>query len=143
MDKRKTQNMKRYCGILVVLSIVSIHVFAQKDKTIVTKDAGTVLGILNKETGIYIYKGVPFAKPPIGDLRWTAPQPAEHWSGVKKCDHFGASAPQGKPVPFSMYTSEFLIPAEPIDEDCLYLNIGTKSLKGRSINPGIVWILGG
>ena len=126
-----------------MLSVCSTLVFAQKDKTIVTTEAGIVSGILHKETGIYIYKGLPFAKPPVGDLRWRAPQPAEHWTGVKKCDRFGASAPQGKPVPFSMYTSEFLIPAEPIDEDCLYLNIWTRSLKSRNKKPVIVWIHGG
>ena len=135
--------MMKYCRILLVLSIASTDAFAQQDNTVVRTEAGMVSGRLHQESGIYVYKGVPFAKPPIADLRWKSPEPAEHWTGIKKCESFGASAPQSKPAPFMMYTSEFLIPAEPIDEDCLYLNIWTKSLGSRDKKPVIVWIHGG
>jgi para-nitrobenzyl esterase len=134
--------MKRYFCFLLSVALVS-NIFSQKNNTVVKTDAGSVSGILNKESNIYIYKGIPFAAPPIAALRWKAPQPVTPWTGVKKCEAFGPSAPQGKPVPFSMYTSEFLIPEDPINEDCLYLNVWTSSIKSTAKKPVIVWIHGG
>ncbi|MBI1782757.1 MAG: carboxylesterase family protein [Sphingobacteriales bacterium] len=134
--------MKRFFSLLFLLVVVS-NVFSQKDNTVVKTNTGLISGIQNKESNIYIYKGIPFAAPPVAALRWKTPQPVTPWTGIKKCETFGASAPQGKPVPFSMYTSEFLIPEEPINEDCLYLNVWTSSIKSTSKKPVIVWIHGG
>ncbi len=109
---------------------------------LVKTDAGIVSGTTNKNGDIHIFKGIPFAAPPVGDLRWKAPQPVQPWAGVRKCEVFGPSPMQNKPAPFSMWTEEFLIPKEPISEDCLYLNVwtGAKSSKKR---PVLVWIYGG
>ncbi len=111
--------------------------------TIARTDAGTVSGVKNSTGDITSFKGIPFAAPPVGDLRWKAPQPAKHWEGVKKCDAFGPSPMQGAPKPFMVYTSEFLIPEKPISEDCLYLNVWTGAKNTKEKRPVFVWIYGG
>ncbi|HTB26375.1 MAG TPA: carboxylesterase family protein, partial [Puia sp.] len=63
-------------------------------------ETGLINGFYNENTGVTAYKGIPFAAPPVGDLRWKAPQPAIPWKGVKPCLTFGPSPMQPKPVPF-------------------------------------------
>jgi para-nitrobenzyl esterase len=106
-------------------------------------DAGEVSGIRNATGEITAFKGIPFAAPPVGNLRWKAPQPAKHWNGVRKCDAFGPSPMQAKPTPFMVYTSEFLIPEKPISEDCLYLNVWTGAKSKIEKRPVFLWIYGG
>jgi para-nitrobenzyl esterase len=106
-------------------------------------DAGTVSGVKNSAGDVTAFKGIPFAAPPTGELRWKAPRPAKHWSGVKKCDAFGPSPMQEKPEPFMVYTSEFLIPEKPISEDCLYLNVWTNAKSKADKKAVFVWIYGG
>ena len=76
--------------------------FAQTDFDVVKTAAGAVSGTVNTDGDIHIFKGIPFAAPPVGDLRWKAPQPVQSWSGVKKCDAFSPSPMQAPPAPFSM-----------------------------------------
>jgi para-nitrobenzyl esterase len=104
-------------------------------------EAGLVSGVQSGD--VMAFKGIPFAAPPTGNLRWKAPQPAKYWDGVRKCVAFGPSPMQGKPVPFMVYTSEFLIPQEPISEDCLYLNVWTNAKTKEDKKPVFVWIYGG
>jgi len=108
----------------------------------VATEAGLVSGIKNETTGVTAYKGIPFAAPPIGELRWKKPQPTTPWKGVRICADFGPSPMQVKPVPFLVYTKEFLIPEKPVSEDCLYLNVWTRAAKGDK-RPVFVWIYGG
>jgi len=103
---------------------------------------GLISGVRSATSSVVAFKGVPFAAPPVGELRWKAPQPVRPWAGVKRCDAFGPSPMQAKPVPFMVYTSEFLIPDKPISEDCLYLNVWTKARQGAK-KPVFVWIYGG
>ncbi|MDB5022516.1 MAG: carboxylesterase family protein [Mucilaginibacter sp.] len=111
--------------------------------SVVKTDAGLVSGVENSSGDVTAYKGIPFAAPPVGNLRWKAPQPVARWDGVKKCDAFGPSPMQSKPVPFMVYTSEFLIPEQPISEDCLYLNVWTNAKTKADKKPVFVWIYGG
>ncbi len=74
-------------------------------------EQGIVQGTI--EDGLRVFKGIPFAKPPIGDLRWKAPQPAEKWEGVKQTTKFAPVPMQGGNPPSGK------------SEDCLYLNIWT------------------
>jgi para-nitrobenzyl esterase len=106
-------------------------------------EGGLISGITNTDGDIHIFKGIPFAAPPVGQLRWKAPQPAQPWTGVKMCDKFSASPMQASPAPFSMWTEEFLIPKEPISEDCLYLNVWTGASSEKDKRPVLVWIYGG
>jgi para-nitrobenzyl esterase len=108
----------------------------------VMTESGLVSGVQSESGIVTAYKGIPYAAPPLGDQRWKAPQPAIPWQGIRKCDVFGPSPMQPKPIPFMVYTSEFLIPENPISEDCLYLNIWTGAKKGNR-RPVFVWIYGG
>lgn len=106
-------------------------------------EGGLISGIKSQDGEITILKGIPFAPPPVGKLRWKAPQPVRPWAGVKNCDAFGPSPMQAKPAPFSMWSEEFLIPREPISEDCLYLNVWTGAKSVKEKRPVLVWIYGG
>ncbi|MFT4031241.1 MAG: carboxylesterase family protein [Siphonobacter sp.] len=129
--------MKKILSCLVFLySCLSAD--AQKP---VAVDGGLISGI--NQHGIQIFKGIPFAAAPVGKLRWKAPQALVPWSGVRACEAFGPSPMQASPVPFSMWSAEFLIPKEPISEDCLYLNVWSGAKSSREKRPVLVWIYGG
>ena len=132
------------CLLLSVMLLYCTLANAQKtDLAIVKTDAGLVSGSTNVAGGIHIFKGIPFAAPPVGDLRWKAPQPVRPWEGVKQCTTFSASPMQPKPGEFGVYTREFLIPSEPISEDCLYLNVWTGARSSTEKRPVLVYIYGG
>ena len=107
---------------------------------IIKTNKGSVKGFTKDKLQIFL--GIPFAKPPVGDLRWKAPKPMEAWTGIKECTQFSASPFQNDPTPFAFWSSEFLIPKSPISEDCLYLNVWTK-LKTTKPKPVLVYIYGG
>jgi len=113
-----------------------------KNDDTISIEGGKISGIKSTASDVVAFKGIPFAAPPVGELRWKAPQPVVPWSGVKQCDAFGSSPMQGTPRPFMVYTSEFLIPEQPISEDCLYLNVWTNAHKGAK-HPVFLWIYGG
>ncbi|GAB4002704.1 carboxylesterase family protein [Spirosoma daeguense] len=106
-------------------------------------EGGLISGTSNKTGDIQIFKGIPFAAPPVGPLRWQAPQPVKPWTGVRKCATFGASPMQGNPAPFGPWSAEYLIPKEPISEDCLYLNVWSGAKSASEKRPVLVWIYGG
>lgn len=133
---------------LLILAFISVMGFGSfipptADLSTVKTEAGLVSGTKNTEGNIQIFRGIPFAAPPLEELRWKAPQPVKPWTGVKKCDSFGPSPMQAKPAPFSMWSEEFLIPAAPISEDCLYLNVWTGAKSSAEKRPVMVWIYGG
>jgi para-nitrobenzyl esterase len=129
-------------GISVLLfSFIRLNDSGNKEN-IIQIETGLISGIKSEASDVFSFKGIPFAAPPVGGLRWKAPQPVIPWKGVKKCDAFAPSPMQPKPVPFMVYTTEFLIPEKPISEDCLYLNVWTKAQKGEK-KPVFVWIYGG
>jgi para-nitrobenzyl esterase len=105
--------------------------------------AGLVMGTTNPDGDVRVFKGIPFAAPPVGALRWKAPQPVPPWTGVRTCTAFGPSPVQNDPAPFSMWTQEYLIPKAPIDEDCLHLNVWTGARAASEKQPVLVWIYGG
>lgn len=132
----------KHCILFVFCHIIFGLVIAQP-KNVVGIESGEISGILSDDRKIVSFKGIPFAAPPVGDLRWRAPQPVKAWQGVKECTHFSASPMQASPAPFSMWSEEFLIPKEPIDEDCLYLNVWTGASSSKEKRPVLVWIYGG
>ena len=109
---------------------------------VINVDGGMISGVKSTTGDVVLFKGIPFAAPPVGKLRWKAPQPVPQWDGIKKCDAFGPSPMQNKPVPFGVYTKEFLIPEQPVSEDCLYLNVWAKN-DAKPKKPVFVWIYGG
>jgi para-nitrobenzyl esterase len=123
------------------IGIISATLNLSGQLSVIKTENGLVSGYKNGE--ISIFKGIPFAQPPLGELRWKAPQPVKNWTGVLKCEKFSASPMQNKPVPFMMWTEEFITPPENLSEDCLYLNIWTPAKSAKEKLAVFVWIYGG
>lgn len=103
---------------------------------------GLIEGV--QQDDILVYKGIPYAKAPIGELRWKAPQEADPWEDVFHADHFGNRCLQRPHQPGSFYYKEFAYgePSTPYSEDCLYLNIWTPAQPGEKC-PVAIFIHGG
>jgi para-nitrobenzyl esterase len=99
-------------------------------------DTGYISGTLIGEPGkdVHIYRGIPYAAPPVGDLRWKPPQPPDSWPGIRECTVFGKSSPQ--PVMPDLADM-------PQSEDCLYLNVLTPAKNTSDALPVMVWLHGG
>src|SRR5512143_3229196 len=97
-------------------------------------DTGFISGTVTGQPGqeIRIFRGIPYAAPPIGDLRWKPPQPPPKWTGIRECTTFISAAPQQ------------IRPSSPVinlpqSEDCLYLNVLTPAKKASDKLPVMVW----
>src|SRR5262249_28822962 len=108
----------------------------------VKTDAGLLSGVAGKAAGVRVFKGVPFAAPPVGQLRWRAPQPASKWTGIRKADRFGNACVQPKGVG-RLNTAVDLPDSPPASEDCLYLNVWTAARSASERRPVMLWIYGG
>ncbi len=95
--------------------------------------SGTIIGNVGNE--VHIYRGIPYAAPPVGNLRWKPPQPAVSWTGIRECTVFGKSSPQP--------TTPSDISDMPLSEDCLYLNVLTPARKTSEKLPVMVYMHGG
>ena len=101
-------------------------------------NGGVVEGAKIAESDIRLFKGIPFAAPPIGKLRWQAPAPVQPWQGVFKADTWGTHCMQGK-----MFGLSFVTRDESMGEDCLYLNVWTPAKKPGEALPVLVVLHGG
>lgn len=113
--------------LVLALSLVA-------DPPLVRTAAGPLLG--TAEDGLFVFRGIPYAAPPVGDLRWRPPQPVPPWTEPRPATDFGPACPQPN------RTSPLLPPVGRTDEDCLYLNVWTPGLDGEK-RPVMVWIHGG
>ena len=106
---------------------------------------GKISGLPGNDPRITVFKGVPFAAPPVGENRWRAPQPCENWEGELLAHEFGPISYQDQPaVGTDIYCREWHVdPDIPMDEDCLYLNIWTPAKKTDEKLPVLVWYFGG
>lgn len=135
---------KKISLILCALAVVAACSTKEAYNPVLTIEGGQIQGVAGDIEGVYVYKGIPYAAPPIGDLRWKAPQPVQPWEGIKVCDQFGHPAFQGAHYPGG-YTDEWGYGEEKAySEDCLYLNVYTKNPgeTGKKL-PVALWIFGG
>ncbi|HWO01478.1 MAG TPA: carboxylesterase/lipase family protein [Blastocatellia bacterium] len=128
--------MRRTLTLLAFAFAVSLSWFVFAADDTIKVDGGLISG--TAADGVRSFKGVPFAAPPVGELRWKAPQPVVAWEGVRKCEAFGPECPQALYPAGSMYYS----PPQKQSEDCLYLNVWTAAKAGDR-RPVMVWIHGG
>jgi para-nitrobenzyl esterase len=119
----------------LILFCVAAAVSRAAAPDIVKVDTGRVKGTANN--GITVFKGIPFAAPPVGALRWKAPQPASHWNDVLEAVNFGPRCMQG-----NIYGDMVFRDKGP-SEDCLYLNVWTPAVSAKARLPVMVWIYGG
>jgi para-nitrobenzyl esterase len=105
-------------------------------------DSGSISSTAPTDSGVRVFKGIPFAAPPVGPLRWQAPQPVAYWSGVRKAGTYGPVCIQPAGVG-RLNVSVDLAGSPRIDEDCLYLNVWTAAASPTERRPVMVWIFGG
>ncbi len=121
----------------------AIPVLCAIDQPVQT-ESGRVSGVTS--AGITSFKGIPFAAPPVGDLRWKAPRPPASWQGVRRADQFGTGCFQNKSGAFGPWSAEYIAKNAMeggSSEDCLYLNVWTGASKPGEKRPVFVWIYGG
>jgi para-nitrobenzyl esterase len=125
--------------ILVLSAIFAFAAPAMAAGPIVATESGKVAGAI--EAGVASWKGIPFAEPPVGQLRWREPQPAAPWSGVRQATAYGHDCMQ---LPFPSDAAPL---GTAPGEDCLYLNVWSPTArsgaKAKGKLPVLVWIYGG
>jgi len=132
--------MKSYLTLLVACLSLSTLAPAQTGKSTSPLRVQTANGTLEgvQETGgLRSYKGIPFAQPPVGDLRWREPQAPKNWTGVRKADHFGPRAMQ------RALFGDMNFRSDGVKEDCLYLNVWTPAKSSAEKLPVLVYFYGG
>ena len=103
---------------------------------------GLISGVAETVDRVRVFKGIPFAAPPVGHLRWREPQPVADWAGVRKADSFSTICTQTPPQG-SWFDFEFNRKPQPTGEDCLYLNVWTAAQSSDDRRPVLVWLHGG
>ncbi len=127
-------------NISLILFTLSFSSMAQNRNAFpvqVKIENGVIEGDYNTHTGVQTYLGIPFAKPPVGPLRWKAPQPADNWDGVRITKSFGPRPMQ------TMVFGDMDSRSDGVSEDCLYLNIWTPATRDVKNLPVLVYFFGG
>jgi para-nitrobenzyl esterase len=131
--------MDKRLSILVLLAAFPLAAALTQP---VRTEAGAVSGVPTRDGAVTAFKGIPYAAPPVGDLRWRAPQPPAAWQGVRAADKFSTSCVQTIVRERKPWTYEFMTHNE-IGEDCLYLNVWTPAKSAANKLPVFFWIYGG
>ena len=125
--------MKRFALALLLCGFLGASTFAA-DR--VKTANGVVESTAPPKDGVRSFKGIPFAAPPVGELRWKEPQPVKNWKGVRNADKFGARCMQRS-------GGDYWFRGDEMSEDCLFLNVWTPAKSGRERLPVLVYIFGG
>jgi para-nitrobenzyl esterase len=123
--------------LLAAAALASAAMAADQVKIQAKIDGGLVEGTLNSDSSLRIFRGIPFAAPPEGDLRWRPPQPVQHWTGVRKAVEFGPRCVQGKVF------GDIVSRSAEMSEDCLSLTVWTPARSQAERRPVYVWFYGG
>jgi len=127
--------------VFAAVALAAVSLAYAGEPSIVSTDAGQLSGVTDS-LGVTSYKGIPFGAPPVGKLRWQAPQSVEHWTGVRKADHFGNACFQNEAHSRLPWTEPFMEQG-PVSEDCLYLNVWTAAKSPNERRPVMVYMYGG
>jgi para-nitrobenzyl esterase len=143
----KTSTLLLLGTLTLTCSCSSFHQSSQVENPVLSIEGGRVTGTFNADSTILIYKGVPYAAAPVGDLRWRKPQPVTPWDTILVADHFRNAAPQLAHDPNDgQYGTEFFAVDAPFSEDCLHVNIWTPKEAANHPEkklPVALWIHGG
>jgi para-nitrobenzyl esterase len=129
---------------IIILAILPIFMnslaIAQRSNAFAVQtriENGIIEGNYDIDSGIQLYLGIPFAKAPLGQLRWKAPEPLENWSGVKETKKFGS-----RPMQTNVF-GDMVSRSDGVSEDCLYLNVWTPAKRNSTGLPVLVYFYGG
>ena len=123
--------------VIAAMAVVLFGVGSLGAQVQVRTEAGLVAGTNSADGKVVIFKGIPFAAPPVGELRWKEPQPVAPWKGLRKATEFGARCMQAR-----IYEDMVFRDVGP-SEDCLYLNVWTPGISAKTKRAVMVWIYGG
>ena len=138
-----SKNIFGICALALAGALASCN----QVNPVLSISGGKIQGVPSDSAGVLVYKGIPYAAPPVGDLRWKKPQPVQSWDTVMVADHYGHIAMQDALDPSSFYVKEFYQDGLPaMDEDCLYLNVWAPAKTVGKTDAGLpvaMWIHGG
>ena len=136
---------KKHALTCVAFLFAAVSLLQAASPEPVRTDAGLIAAAANSPEGVRVFRGIPFGAPPIGPLRWKAPQPVTPWDGVRNADAFGPVCVQPKGAG-RLNVSVDMPDSPKADEDCLYLNVwtaATRATNSTGRRPVMVWIFGG
>jgi para-nitrobenzyl esterase len=130
-------------GLSLAFSSSAVFSFAATPLLpVVTLNEGEIAAVAGVDPSITVFKGIPYAAPPVGSLRWQPPQPARPWQGVRQANTFGASPMQANQRTYGPWTEEYMF-RNAVSEDCLFLNVWTPAKRSSDRLPVFVYIPGG
>jgi para-nitrobenzyl esterase len=126
-------------GVRMILALALTALPVVAGARTIHVEGGDLAGPTGSKSDIRVYRAIPYAAPPTGNLRWRAPQPVIPWQGLRKADQFSPTCMQPERPKDSVYSPGY----EPASEDCLYLNLWTPARSAKDRLPVMVWIHGG
>jgi para-nitrobenzyl esterase len=134
--------MKTLSTFIALAIVLTLNAAASSPLDAVAVESGRLIGSTTRDGAVHAFKGVPYAAPPVGALRWRPPQALLAWNGNRTATEFPPSCPQNLARRRGPWTEEFMVQGD-AGEDCLYLNLWTPSISAAARRPVYVWLHGG